>query len=124
MCIALLLGSVYAVRFAYAREAVEVRTQTSVTKQVLVVIRCDVPIRFRCMGHDMDHNFFRDLAPGQALVSGVDLGLRYSVAYQEGGSEILARKGFKLEVNGKDVEAVISGDKANGYIIRTRYLSL
>jgi hypothetical protein len=93
------------------------------TKQVRFTNQTDIAIRIRCIGYEQDHNFTRDLARGaQEMVTGVDPGLRVVVVYEHGGWEIVAKKGFKLEAQGRDAEIIVQGDKADGYQVKVRYL--
>src|ERR1700736_2234392 len=86
-----------------------------IKKRIRVENQADIGVRIRCIGYEQDHNFTRDLAGGdKEIVTGVDLGLRMVVVYERGGGEIVAKKGFKLEAQGKDAEIIIQGDKADG----------
>jgi hypothetical protein len=78
--------------------------------------RTDIGVRIRCLGYEQEHNFTRDLARGQKeVVFGVDPGLRMLIVYEQGGRQIVAKKGFKLDAQESDADLVITGDKADGY---------
>ena len=91
-------------------------------KLVRVQNKSDIKVRIRCLGYEQDHNFTRDLTPGQKeIVTGVDTGPRVIVVYKQGGGEIIAKKGFPLDPDGKQADVVIQGDKADGYRIEINY---
>ena len=88
------------------------------TGRVRLENRTDVGVRIRCIGYELDHNFMRDLGRGQKeVVFGVDPGLRMIVVYEQGGGQILAKKGFKLDLQEKDADLIIGGDRADGYML-------
>src|SRR5262245_46013548 len=108
--------------FAMSKSEERAVANNPVQKLVRVQNKSDIKVRIRCLGYEQDHNFTRDLVPGQReIVTGVDTGPRVIVVFKQGGGEIIAKKGFPLEPDGKNADVVIRGDKADGYQVEINY---
>jgi hypothetical protein len=90
-----------------------------ITKKVRITNNtADTGIRAMVVHFNPRIRFWRDVPRNQQkLVSGVDIGHRGVIVWEDLNEEIIATGKFELTSGGKNVDVIVSGDQEAGYQI-------